>query len=365
MESTDGNAPAATRGGNRTASTRISRFVFTLNNPTEPEVDSIKEYNCRWLCFGREIAPGTGTPHLQGACVVGKQTSIPTIKRHYGFGRAHLEVMRGTPEDSLAYCSKEDRDPFIKGVMPRPGTRSDLSAAAEKIKGGATMKQLAEEHPEEVIKYARGLTYLRSCITGPRKEKPTVIWISGPTGLGKTETAYKKCCELFGADSTWLSNGTLQWFCGYDGQPGAILDDFRPKHCEFSFLLRLLDKYPFKVPIKGAHVEWLPELIFVTAPTDPRTSWSFRTTEQLEQLCRRIDFDIDARSGLSRVSGLSRTSAFNYVMPGLQGGLQDDGLLLPGLDGGEPLDDGRVLSDYDSDLSFEENKRKHGFAVKK
>ena len=49
---------------------RYSMFVFTHNNWTESDPEKVKalhpEY-VTWLIIGSEIAPSTGTPHLQGA----------------------------------------------------------------------------------------------------------------------------------------------------------------------------------------------------------------------------------------------------------------------------------------------------------
>lgn len=74
------------------------------------------------------------------------------------------------------------------------------------------------------------------------------------------------------------------------GQKVAIFDDFRPWWCRFDYLLRLLDRYPMQVPVKGGFVNWVPEHIIITAPQ----RWSdmftgeFRTPEDLAQLGRRI-----------------------------------------------------------------------------
>jgi len=37
----------------------------------------------------------------------------------------------------------------------------------------------------------------------------------------------------------------------------------------FPFFLRLLDRYPIEVPIKGGHANWIPEVIIITCPRPP------------------------------------------------------------------------------------------------
>jgi len=265
------------------------RICFTLNNWTLAEYASLIQWTPTWLIIGKEVGED-GTPHLQGAAILGKQMDLSSIKKIPGMARTHIEPMMGTPEHSYVYCSKQDQAAFTFGTMPKPGKRNDLVNCYESLRAGATMRQLAEDHGVEVIKYSRGLMVTRSLLVEPRSDPPKIIWLCGPTGVGKTRSAVEIATEFYGADY-WMSSGSLQWFDGYDGQRVAILDDLRGKHCSFSFFLRLLDRYSFRVPVKGASVEWVPEVIFITCPYAPKDLFSLLnrdTPENLEQLDRRI-----------------------------------------------------------------------------
>lgn len=53
--------------------TRLRRIVFTLNNWTQEEYDwltttlpTLPQPKVTWMIVGKEVAPETGTPHLQG-----------------------------------------------------------------------------------------------------------------------------------------------------------------------------------------------------------------------------------------------------------------------------------------------------------
>ena len=117
-----GGRPSRPRGPatRSRAGDRLRRFTFTLNNPSNQEYDSICATDCRWLIVGEETGD-EGTPHLQGACILLTQKSFTAVKHLPGFARAHIEIMRGTPEQNKEYCTKEDTNAYEKGDYPKPG----------------------------------------------------------------------------------------------------------------------------------------------------------------------------------------------------------------------------------------------------
>lgn len=301
-------APQIPQGGPQRAAPRsqagqrLRRIVFTLNNWTEAEYSALTEdfaLQCKWIVIGKEVGE-EGTPHLQGAAILGNQMTFTRLKGCPGLSRAHIEPMRGTPQDSMAYCSKEDESPFVHGELPQPGKRNDLRSATDRILQGASVMDLAKD-PEAatvVVKYHKGLTVLRSLVTPKRTHKPTIIWLWGPTGLHKTRCALKSGRAMAralgrGRESVWMSSGGLRWFNGYDGQAVAVLDDLRAKHVpSFAFFLRLLDRYPMDVEFKGGFVAWVPQVIFITCPYSPDLAFATRAQhvpEDMAQLHRRID----------------------------------------------------------------------------
>jgi len=62
----NGKGSALRREKKRTyAGTRLRRFVFTLNNWTDDELEDLMEFPCQWMVIGKEIGE-SGTKHLQG-----------------------------------------------------------------------------------------------------------------------------------------------------------------------------------------------------------------------------------------------------------------------------------------------------------
>ncbi|AXQ66124.1 MAG: putative viral replication protein [Cressdnaviricota sp.] len=114
------NTSGAQRRNVRPSQSRLRRFVFTLNNPTDQEIEDLRNLtNVTWLILGREKGE-EGTPHIQGACCLSKQMAFATLKKTAGLVRAHIEVMQGTPLQSKVYCSK-DGDFEEIGELPKPG----------------------------------------------------------------------------------------------------------------------------------------------------------------------------------------------------------------------------------------------------
>lgn len=270
-----------------TGKTQLSRFCFTINNWTQAELDWLQTFECKWIIVGKEIG-ANGTPHLQGACVLSTRRQFNTIKKMYGFARAHIEPMRGTIEDNIKYCTKEDTQAFTKGAIEQ-GRRNDIHSAIEKLRTAPSLMSLVQKDDDVAatfIKYPNGLTKYRNYLEPRRTTPPMVYWIYGDTGTGKTRSSVE-WCERRGLEY-WISLGGLQWFDGYDGETVAILDDFRTGHCKFSFLLRLLDRYKFQVPYKGGFRNWVPKIIFVTAPMPPREMFDLKKEGDIKQLERRI-----------------------------------------------------------------------------
>lgn len=71
-----------------------------------------------------------------------------------------------------------------------------------------------EEHGSVVVKYARGLeTALDWGCDNPRSpaNPPTVIWITGRAGSGKSRLVY----DTYPERDVYASPATLEWFDGY------------------------------------------------------------------------------------------------------------------------------------------------------
>ncbi len=87
---------------------RGRKWVFTLNNYTPLNVTDMNKWidnDCKDGGFGEEVAPTTGTPHMQGFLHFKNQKTFNQIKKK--FPRMWFEKMKGNKSQNLKYCSKD------------------------------------------------------------------------------------------------------------------------------------------------------------------------------------------------------------------------------------------------------------------
>lgn len=260
---------------------RSRSWCFTDNECRE---DVWEAASCQYMVFGREVAPTTGQRHLQGFLHFVQPKALTGLKKLHP--TAHFEPMKGTPIQAIAYC-KKDGDFQESGDPPAQGKRTDLAACCEMVKAGATSAEIATLHPTTFVVHQRGLVALRAALLIPRVDPPQVYWYYGDTGTGKTRKAF----ELGGPTSYFKPMDTQFWE-GYAGQETCILDDLRQTSFPFDQLLRLLDRYPLTVSIKGTSCPFVSKRIIITCPVAPEALFVNHTTgviyEHIGQLLRRI-----------------------------------------------------------------------------
>lgn len=155
--------------------TRYRSVCFTVNNYTDADEILLQEHKqIKYLVYGIEEAK-SGTPHLQGYIVFGKQLRFNAVRRMLPRG-AHIERTRGTSLQASDYCKKGDQtheewtqsgtkgpnyglnaDVFEYGEMPSPGKRTDLHNAVDLIKNGGHYDDLMREHTVVMCKYINGM----------------------------------------------------------------------------------------------------------------------------------------------------------------------------------------------------------------
>ncbi len=261
-------------------------WCFTTNNyaPTEPTstIERLRE-SALLAVIGKEIAPGTGTPHLQGYVQFKQRKRFSQVKAILPTG-SHIEPAKGSPKQNLDYCSKSG-DYVTIGSFPT-GKHTSLHLVCEKLKSGTPLSEIARDDSETYVRHHRGLEKLAQVLgeSTVRDYKTHCAVFIGPTGVGKSRLAAERCRS---EPTYYKPRG--KWWDGYSGQSNVIIDDFYG-WIEFDEMLRILDRYPHRVPVKGGFTQFLAKSVYITS-NKPVTQWySFPSyLTQIHALLRRID----------------------------------------------------------------------------
>lgn len=251
-----------------------------------------------------------GTVHLQGYIQLERSQELTWVRNKIS-NRAHWEIMRAHNSDTAReYCMKTETridGPWEFGTYEKvergkrgrqagcsQGKRTDIEAFRDAILGGMNEMELWGNFPTQMAKFPRMYAQLHNC---PKvRVPPDVVLLVGPTGVGKTKWFFDHCPE---SDwySTPVSNGTL-WMDGYRGQKWVLIDDFSGQ-MPLVQLLRMLDRYPITVPIKGSHVDFSPARTIVLTTNLHPTKWYKWCNRELQYdaLARRFTQVNDYTSG--------------------------------------------------------------------
>jgi hypothetical protein len=238
---------------------RNRNFCFTFNN--YPENHFIDTIDCKYVAYSHEVAPTTGTPHLQGWITFHSAKTIQAARKL--LPGCHVLVMHGSLAQNDTYCSKAD-SLTERGEKP---ISNDNKGRAEKLRWQRA-KELAKEGNLDEIDadiYVRCYSTLKSIAKDNMKKPPPAevkcFWIHGPTGTGKShsvETTFPDCYKKPMDD--------LKWFDLYQDEDVIYLEDMDIYQKKWGGLLkRLADKWPMMASIKGTMRYIRPKTVIVTS----------------------------------------------------------------------------------------------------
>lgn len=122
-------------GNTKAKSLKSRKWVFTLNNYSEEEYNSLESYlkakGWKYI-VGKEIGESK-TEHLQGYIEAINAIRFETLKTHNS--RFHLEKAKGSRDENITYCSKDNN--FI--------TNMEISRKPKDPLCGLTLKKWQED----------------------------------------------------------------------------------------------------------------------------------------------------------------------------------------------------------------------------
>lgn len=258
--------------------TRKRSWFITINNPSADEIDISRSLvnQAEYGIIGRETAPTTGTQHIHLYFRRKSAMTFSSVKNQ--LPRANIEPAKGNDSQCREYCSKEEVL-YEQGEIAKPGKRTDLGKVMDLIQEDPKMSSIIEQVGSlQSIKTAEKILVYKE---PKRSWKTEVLWFYGDTGTGKSRLAYEMYPEAY----TAMDTGS--WWEGYDAHDVVIIDDMRADFLKFNQLLKLFDRYPYRVQIKGGSRQFLARTIVVTSPYSPDEMF-IDTKEDINQLLRRI-----------------------------------------------------------------------------
>jgi len=259
---------------------RSRAWCFTLNNYSDSEVDALKQLDCQHIVFGKEVGK-EGTPHLQGHVYFATLKSLAQVKKMQN--RAHWEQSRDVLS-AINYCEK-DGDLFEKGDRPKnPKKQGEVEKRRWSEAFAAAKDGRMEDIPDDLrIRYYSTFKKIRA----DHLPKPDTLeqlaneWNWGPTGTGKTKSAWERYPDAF------CKKANTHWWDGYDGEEVVIIDDFDKYHVKQGYELKIwLDHRPFPAEFKGGSKVIRPKKIIITSNYHPSDIWEDDTT--LQPVLRRV-----------------------------------------------------------------------------
>lgn len=248
--------------------TRTTSWVFTLNNYTAGEFETLKQALAygTYAIIGEEVA-STGTPHLQGYVYWGRtaKKSFKQMKKLLG-ERAHFEPAKGDSEQNKTYCSKDGKF-WEHGTCPPTPKRQREQAGEANAERWELARNAAKEGrwddvPADI--YIRHYSNIKK-IGAEAQEIPQSVddlnfwWFCGPSGAGKSTAARAENPDHY----LKLPN---KWWDGYKAQPCVIIDEWSPNHSVLGdHLKRWCDHHPFAAEIKGGTICIRPPKVVITS----------------------------------------------------------------------------------------------------
>ncbi len=261
---------------------RSRNWIFTdftcsdLKEQFDDEVSGI-----RYFCFGKEICPKTQREHHQAWVQFEKPVLRTSLQRILRLPGCHCEVMRGSCEENERYVRK-DGDVTQYGVFLTMGQRVDIDEIRVRISEGDSALSIADSNFPLWCRSRQSFsTYRMLC-----QKKSTAVWrgkldvvlLEGRTRCGKTRLASKYGTYIIGGYQ-------LGWWDGYSGENCIIIDDFAAD-IPIQQMLRILDGYQLRLPIKGSFVYASWKRVIIT--TNVVSLYSQAPNEHLDAFQARI-----------------------------------------------------------------------------
>lgn len=267
----------------------------------------------RGMIFQEEIGGNTERQHYQGFIRMknawSRQDMINLFHTYTSHRRTSFRKS-DFPSEAVEYCRKGETRLSPEGTwefgdldFPQ-GKRSDLLQIKEKIsEPGWKHADLYNCHFSSSVRYMNGIEKAAFYLAkAQQKERDVrVHWLWGKAGSGKSRTA-RAGLTINDYYACPAPQGGRIWWDGMEGENVLIIEEFNQNTMSIEELLRILDRYPLMLPVKGAHTWANWTKVYITSQFHYSTVYPFASEDQCAALRRRITSEthFDANTVLER-----------------------------------------------------------------
>ncbi len=246
-------------------------FTWHLGQTTwEAKFRILATITCDYLVWQEEKGSRTEARHIQGYVYFRSANTMRQLKKK--LPGARLEKAIGTAPQNKEYCTKA-RTRLVggktdeRGAMPAQGARTDITDMMIDIGLGLGNMEMFEKYPTGWAQYSRILKEYRFDLFPARNWMTKTHVYFGKTGTGKSRRAHFEAGPGAGCMIVPVKDQKF-WADGCVGCENVIMEDYRGE-IPYAMLLRLLDRYPLVVEIKGSTIKWAPKNVYITSNVSP------------------------------------------------------------------------------------------------
>lgn len=281
---------------------RSRGFCFTKNNYANSPYPTLLGLGAKYLVYGREVAPTTGTPHLQGYVAFANAKTISAVRKL--LPGCHITKAAGDSAQNRTYCIKDGDFEEFGGmlfikllILDRPATQAEKGDSEKErwdgILAAAKTGRIDEIDSEVLIRHYNTLKRIkRDYMEAPADLEPVAganVWIHGPPGTGKSRSVRQQILR-----EDLYDKSINKWWMGYQGEDVVLIDDIGLNHVHLGdFIKRWADVYSFPAEDKCGGSQIRPKRIIITSNYKPSQIWldqvlcdaisrRFRIVEKLE-----------------------------------------------------------------------------------
>lgn len=248
-------------------------WEIILKLPTLPKDYKINEKDVGYIILAEWNSNDIGH-HFKGYVQFKAKKRQTAVMKYF----ACLSISEAHPPEDLT--NKEYTDKFKKSHYLEQGTRIVHARVARSIHARAILENIIRDHKQQVdIKTMMDRYPLNARdIVGPlssmrhttRTHKPNVLYLYGPTGIGKTVNL-ERAVKLSNM-SCYDKPPKMKWWQRYDQQAIVIMEEFSSCIALETFL-KICDGTPLMVESKGNLVEFNSPYIIMTSNRAPEDQY--------------------------------------------------------------------------------------------